>query len=380
MPIRLTLDMLPAGFVASNSRGGEPVEVVTREFVSSEDGDRLIQRVEHVYDSLVSKVPNKKRPRPSEIDHLLALVHKDRTITLYINELSIHPLARFKKEKEIGQPVYHDDIVEFKEVRFSTADIPDVDIPDDAGVYFIFSVGWRKGLFYDLTTSHPNSGGLRNYNINKLLGRYYEYLTFQDVLKISEDVWKEFFVQGWFSFISLSSSVRRKMTQSIEAGWKIDDLLPEITGEVKNPLDSWLEKWEKRKCYEKHIAFLKRAKERYFDSDHLSAIHVLYPRIEGILRDYHESKGPERRASQKELTEAAVKASLSEDSQRGLLLPDKFQRYLSEVYFKKFRPNQPEGVSRNTVSHGVAPVEDFSEKATVIGFLILDQLFYFLEE
>lgn len=75
-----------------------------------------------------------------------------------------------------------------------------------------------------------------------------------------------------------------------------------------------------------------------------------------------------------------MKASLSEDSQRKVLLPDKFERYLSEVYFKDFNPNQPEGVSRNTVSHGVAPVEDFSEKATVIGFLILDQLFYFLEE
>ena len=375
MPIPLTLDTLPAGFVASNSRGGEPVTVVTREFVSSEDGDLLIQRLEHVYDSLVSKVPIEKRPPPSQIDHLLALIHKDRTVTLYINELPISLLPKFKKEKEIGQPVYRDDIAEIKEVRFS-----DVDIPDDVGVYFIFSVGWRKGLFYDLTPSHQNSGGLRNYNINKLLGRYYEYLMFQDLLKISEDVWKEFFVQDWFPFISLSSSAKKAMKQHVEAGWKIDDLLPKITGEVKNSLDSWLEKWSKRKYYEKHIEFLKKAKERYIDSDHISAIHLLYPQIEGILRDHPESKRPERRASQKELIETAMKVSLSEDSQGKVLLPDKFERYLSEVYFRNFDPGQPEGVSRNTVSHGVAPVEDFSEKATVIGFLILDQLFYFLEE
>ena len=376
MPIRLTLDMLPAGFAASNSRGGEPVKVFTRGFVSSEDGDRLIEHLEYAYVSLFSKVPIEKRPRQSQIDHLLALVHKDRTVTLYINELSIYLLSRFRKEKEIGQPVDRDDIDEVEEVRFS-----DVDIPDDVGVYFIFSFGWRKALFYDLTTLHQNSEGLRNYNINKLLGRYYEYLMFQDLLKTSEeDVWKEFFVQGWFSFISLSSLVRRKMIKSIEAGWKIDDLLPEITGEVENSLDSWLEKWAKRKCYEKHIAFLKKAKERYIDSDHLSVIHILYPQIEGILRDHPESKRPERRASQKELIETAMKASLSEDSQRKVLLPDKFERYLSEVYFKNFDPAQPEGVSRNTVAHGVAPVEDFSEKATVIGFLILDHLFYFLEE
>ena len=376
MPIRLTLDMLPAGFVASNSRGREPVKVVTREFVSSEDGDRLIQCLEYVYDSLVSKVSIEKRPPPSQIDHLLALVHKDRTVTLYINELSIYLLSRFKKEqKEIGQPAYRDDIAEVEEVRFS-----DVDIPDDAGVYFIFSFGWRKALFYDLTTLHQNSGGLRNYNINKLLGRYYEYLMFQDLLKISEDVWKEFFVQGWFPFIFLSSSVKKAMKQHVEAGWKIDDLLPKITGEVKNSLDSWLEKWSKRKYYEKHIEFLKKANERYIDSDHLSAIHILYPQIEGILRDHSESKRPERRASQKKLIETAMKPRLSEDSQRKVLLPDKFERYLSEVYFKNFDPGQPEGVSRNTVSHGVAPAKDFSEKATVIGFLILDQLFYFLEE
>ena len=375
MQIRLTLDMLPAGFAASNSRGGESVKVVTRGFVSSEDGDLLIQRLEHVYDSLVSKVPIEKRPLPSQIDHLLALVHKDRTVTLYINELSFRVLFRSKKEKEIGQPVDRDDIAEVEEVRFSNADIP-----NDAGVYFIFSIGWRKGLFYDLTTSHQNSGGLRNYNIRKLLGRCYEYLMFQDLLKISEDVWEEFFVQGWFPFISLPSSVKRAMKQHVEAGWKIDDLLPKITGEVKNSLDSWLEKWSKRKYYEKHIEFLKKANERYIDSDHLSAIHILYPQIEGILRDHSESKRPERRASQKKLIETAMKPSLSEDSPRRVLLPDKFERYLSEIYFKNFDPGQPKGVSRNTVSHGVAPAKDFSEKATVIGFLILDQLFYFLEE
>ena len=44
----------------------------------------------------------------------------------------------------------------------------------------------------------------------------------------------------------------------------------------------------------------------------------------------------------------------------------------------KFDPRSPKDLSRNTVSHGVAPVEKFSLKSSLIGLLILDQLFYYM--
>ena len=374
MPITITLDELPVGIAAQASvRAGETVRVIPREFLSSEDGDRLIERLEWV-SVLLNKIPTDRRPKPSQITHLLAIVHKDKTATLYINELEAKLKILTKGKKEAGQSIYVDDIADIH-----TLDFLGVEIPDDTGIFFLFSFEWRKGLFYDLIPLLPDSNGLRDYNINHQLGQLYAYLMLQDRIKISEDVWEKMFAQSWFPFISLSLSLINEMKMHAEAGWTIDELLPKITGEVKQSLNDWLEKWSETSLYKDHIELLRKAAERFLEADHQSAISILYPRIEGILRDYYRLHGVEK-PSQERLAETAVQAGLSEDRPRRPLLPEKFQRYLSEVYFRNFDPNQPESVSRNTVSHGVAPVEAFSEKASVIGFLILDQLLYFFAE
>ena len=384
MPITITLDMLPAGTAAESARGGKTdgettIGVIPQEFLSSEDGDRLIKGLENVSSMLLSKIPADRRPKPSQIDHLLAVIHKDKKATLYINELQLRARVSTKKAmkaSQVGQPVYVDDIADI-----TTLEFPGVEIPNEAGIFFIFSFEWRKGLFYDLTPFQPDSDGLRDYNINNRLGQLSAYLMLQDRIKISEDLWKKMFAQDWFPFISLSSLLIEEMKGHAEAGWEIDDLLPKITGEVKQALNNWLEKWAEKPLYKEHIELIRTAVERFLASDHRSAISILYPRIEGLLRDYHRrSQGPGERQSQEQLVETAVQVDLSVDRLKLPLLPEKFQRYLSEVYFRNFDPNQPEGVSRNTVSHGVAPVEAFSEKGSVIGFLILDQLSYFVAE
>ena len=376
MPITITLEHRPVGIFTWVARDGKSAQVRSREFLSSEDGDQLIERLEKMSRDILNKIPADRRPKPSQIDHLLAIIHKDKTATLYINELEFKLGISTKRKGEVGQSVYDDDIADIPTLEFL-----DVEIPNDAGIVFIFSFEWRKGLFYDLMPLHPNSDGLRDYNINHLLGQLYVSLMLQDRIKIPEDVWEKMFAQGWFPFISLSSSLIDGMKKYAEAGGKIDDLLPKITEEVKQSLNDWLEKWAEKSLYKEHIGLLRTAAERFLASDHHSTISILYPRIEGLLRDYHRrSHGSGERQSQDKLVETAVQADLSEDKPKLPLLPEKFQRYLSEVYFQNFDPNQPEGVSRNTVSHGVAPVEAFSEKGSVIGFLILDQLLYFFAE
>lgn len=382
MPITITLENLPAGTAASSVRGGKTDGEVTggvilREFLSSEDGDRLIGSLEDVSEMLFSKIPADRRPKPSQIDHLLAVIHKDKMATLYINELQFEARVSTKrrlKAGQIGQPVYVDDIADI-----STLEFPGVEIPNDAGIFFIFSFEWRKGLFYDLTPFHPDSDGSREYNINNLLGQLYAYLMLQNRIKIPEDVWEKMFTQDWFPFISLSSSLINEMKAYATAGWEIDDLLPKITEEVKQPLNDWLEKWSTKSLYKGHIELIRKAAERFLASDHHSAISILYLRIEGILRDYYRLHGVEK-PSQERLVKTAVQADLSADRTKLPLLPDKFLRYLLEVYFRDFDPDQPEGLSRNTIAHGEASPEAFSEKGSVIGFLILDQLFYFVAE
>ena len=375
MPVTITLDAPRFGFAASSGREGETVGLIYREFCSSEDGDKFISRLEMVSD-LLNRIPDNRRPSPSQVDHMLAVIHKDKTVDLYINELSIIAQIQIRKEIEAYDMVYESDMADIRSLKFDG-----VQIPEDAGLVFLFSVGWRKGLFYDLGPFCPNLNYKRDYNLDNCLGELFARLMFRDRLKISDDVWKNLFVQGWFPFAALSPSLSKEMVSYAENGWEIDDLLPKVTDEVKKSLGKWIEQWAKNSSYKDHISLLRTAAERFFDSDYQSAVSLIYPRIEGILRNAPLSHEPEKKVTQDRLAETTVKVGLSAAGTPMMpFFPEKFQQYLKEVYFQDFDPNQPEGASRNTVGHGVAPEDAFSEKSSLIGFLILQQLSYFLRE
>lgn len=375
MPITITLDELRIGVAASSGRKGEEVPVIFREFCSSEDGDKLISRLE-IVSALLNRIPDNRRPNPSQVDHMLAVIHKDKTADLYINELSIIAQVQIKKKVEAYQPVYESDMADIRSLKFDG-----VKIPDDAGLVFLFSVGWRKGLFYDLGPFHPRLNYVRDYNLDNRLGELFSHLMFRDRLKISDDAWKNLFAQGWFPFAALSPSLSKEIAGHAENGWEIDDLLPKVTDEVKESLSKWIEKWSKNSSYKDHISLLRTAAERFFGSDYYSAVSLIYPRIEGILRNAPLSHEPEKKVTQDRLAETTVKVGLlSAGTPMMPFFPEKFQQYLKEVYFRNFDPSQPEGASRHTVGHGVAPEEAFSEKSSIIGFLILQQLSYFLSD
>jgi hypothetical protein len=73
-----------------------------------------------------------------------------------------------------------------------------------------------------------------------------------------------------------------------------------------------------------------------------------------------------------------VDARASEMHNYSLLLPNNFRRYLEDVYFAHFDPNNPDVLSRHSVAHGVAPADDYSLKGASVGLLILDQLSFYL--
>jgi len=102
MPFEITFKQLPAGYCVNAARPGEMAQVRTREFVSSEDGDRLITCLEGVSDFILSELP--VRVSPSSIDRLLAVIRPDMTGTVYINELEliVDMMARRSSRAESG--------------------------------------------------------------------------------------------------------------------------------------------------------------------------------------------------------------------------------------------------------------------------------------
>lgn len=130
--------------------------------------------------------------------------------------------------------------------------------------------------------------------------------------------------------------------------------------------------------FAKHIDLLEHAAAEFREGDFVSATAILYPRIEGLMRDLHVQVGAKEKATQTALAERLVEKGKAELHQYSWLLPDLFKRYLKEAYFAGFEPGTPAKLSRHTVGHGVANAVDFNEKAATIGFLIVDQTFWFL--
>ena len=362
----IKLDNPLAGFTASSAKKGEKVKLITREFSSSEDGDLFIQRLEGL-NEIINLLP--KNITPSTISHLLVLIHKDGTCNVYVNELEFIGTMKTKKNKiNKGDPVYIDDIADIE-----TLMIKDVIIPENVGIMFLFSHGWRKGLYFDLThISNPDY--LLNYNLKVTLGHYLNYLFFQDLYKITNDDWEKLYSSKWFPFIGLKKKTIDNILSYIRSNWNPDELLDEIEIEVKKSLPSFIEKWEKDNLFNEHIELIKHANERFINNDYISSTSILYPRIEGILRIVNKENNSNN-YKQMELSKAPTKRMQIQENRYSRILPDKFQQYLTKVYFAKFNPDEPADISRNSLGHGVVKHIDFSKKSTILGFLIIEQLY-----
>jgi hypothetical protein len=373
MPYEIVFDNLPIGYAAEAARSaGQTVKVITNEFTSSEDGDLFISRLEGFPSDVIRRIRKESSPvKESTIDHLVIILRSDKTATVYVNELIIKSKVLVKRAVKAGEEVYKDDIGDVKSVL-----LEGVNVPDDAGFLILFSVGWRKGLYYDFRPLSPEDPIKRDLDLSVLLGQLYSYLLFQERWRVSEETWIQFFSQGWFPFISLRTDTIKIMINHIREGWPVDDLLASISAEVGKALPMMLERWRDISAFSEHVPFFDVAAGHFTKNDHISCTSVLCPRIEGVMRSFHILQSKGQKATQDRMAKTVTS---SEGNESSLLLPDRFRKYLLDVYFANFDPEGQKPLSRHTVSHGVAEASKFDLKASTIGFLVIEQLSYFIK-
>lgn len=370
----INLGMPPTGYSLTAARAEETVKVQYLEFTSSEDGQHFVDRLEGFPNDVLDKVNLQALIRPSEVEQMLAIIRSDGTAKIFINEaVVLVATCRVSRPMEAGSAVRRSDIIDIDRIELNTK------VADDAGIMLLFSVGWRKGLFYDFGPISGPQPSPRDYDLNSLLGQAYCYVSFQERFKISEDEWARLFQRKWFPFSGLRHETIQSIIAHVRAEWEPDDLLEAIVEEVTQRLPDMLISWTRHPSFEPHISILERAVERFQNRDYVSCTSLIYPRIEGILRTHQISVGGQYEMSSSGLSHAAVSSKISNDL--CLLMPRKFGQYLREVYFANFNPNADKvDISRHSIAHGVADSSAFNEKSAVIGLLVLHQLFYFLEK
>ncbi len=355
---------------------GEQLEIILKEFRSSEDGDLFISRLEGFPSQMLNLIRQKYNliMWESSISNMVTVIRKDKTVSVYINTPSRAKIQmKVPRSIKAGTPINRNDISDIQEMVFEG-----VDIPKDAGVFIIFSAGWRRGLYFDLAPLAPDLPE-RDYDINLLIGSYYSYLLFRERFELSDNDWENLFKNQWFPFISLSDRIINDILNYNINGLNIDDLLPQIKDEVLAGLPEKIRYWENIGAFKPHLKFIQEAYEQYKNRKDISCISVLFPRIEGVLRSFQALIGQPKRADQKDLAETVISDNVNPKHRiYSPLLPLKFNKYLSEFYFANFDPTKEDNpLSRNTVCHGVASKEVFCLKASTLSFLILSQLAYY---
>ena len=374
MPYEMKFKFIPDGFPASTIPAQGYGWICVKEFVSSEDGLVFVERLEGMAQMLFPAISPSISILAANVNHYLAIIRPDGTGAIYINELNFQSRSLPKRPCNAGQPVSFDDIADVKEMRPYLHD-ERVMVPGDCGVVLFFAVGWRRGLLYDLD---PLGGTPRDYEVESLFGQCYAQLGFQARLQITETEWAQLRRERWFPFISLTAEIIKDILAHVRSGRSVDDLLERVHQEVMKGLEAELSKWALNPVFKDHVDCLRQAADRYKAGDYISAASILFPRIEGILRSFHGAPRSRERIGQSALVQAAIDRNPNVQHKHSLLLPAKFREYLTEVFFEDFDPKNPENLTRNTVAHGVAPAPDFNLKGTTLGFLILQQLSYYL--
>ncbi len=372
MPVEVNLGRPPAGVAVSFARAGEKVKLCAREFTSTEDGQHFVRRLETCCTNILERLP--EPVSPSQVDHMLVIYHRDGTAEVHVNELEVRAEARATGAIGAGDPLTKDDVAEIRSLDLGVA------VPRDAGFLFLFSVGWRRGLFYDLVPTSTPDGRARDYDIGPALGRMYFRVLFQERFSLSDDDWNRLFSAQWFPFVGLRSSTADDLISHVNGGVDPDRLLDRIVEETKARLPRMAESWAGRASFGAHMVLLERAIERFLADDPTSSTALLFPRIEGMLRSRHAETGSGKKPHRDNLVNTATESAIRRDND-SLLLPRRFRDYLRRVYFAGFRPKDKDlKASRDSVGHGVAPASAFDRKAAVIGLLTVDQLFYFLSD
>ena len=240
-PLKSTWGCLPAGYAVTSARASETVSVQFREFTSTEDGQHFIQRLEGLPNDILQKLP---APIPaSKVDHMLALCRRDGSATVYLNELDLRASVRASRPIEAGEAVTRDDFVDFERLEIG------VQVPKDVGALFIFSVGWRKGLFYDFGPVGGPSPRPREDDIAAILGRCYCHVLFQERFRISDSEWDKLLKTQWFPFAAMRAATIDKLLNYVRSGWEPDDLLDDIVLQAKDNVSRMLRGWRSHSSF-----------------------------------------------------------------------------------------------------------------------------------
>ncbi len=312
----------------------------------------------------------------SQAKSFLAVVNSSGSAAVHLNDVGAVTKVKVKSSKaqvDEGADVFVDDIGDIVGGYLVDSNQQEIVIPADCGVTLVAMMHGDKALYCDF---EPLSATPRTDDLSMILGQILSHLWFPEQYSMTPAQLDQLTKWGWFPFIGLSRQDRMELIAKTSFTTKPTAFLEDISRRFMGGIDTRLAGWDRYDSLKYRKGHVLKAKEHWRAQDYLSAINLIYPQIEGVMRGEYIKKTASGTPGQGTMARNVV-ATREADS---ALLPESFRRYLMEVYFKPF--DERAGIiplSRHTVSHGLANPADYDLVSSAVGFMILDQLFHYLD-
>jgi hypothetical protein len=189
---------------------------------------------------------------------------------------------------------------------------------------------------------------------------HFSYIVWHDLLTLGDNEWRRLFRQGWFPLLGLPYGGRR-MVECARDDREVDAVcLAGAMEHVKHNPGDWTAEWAESGMLRDHIDVIKSGAERYLAGDMIPACTNVYPRLESVMRAIKRAHTASAHAKHGDLIRWVLGGGSMDLHGRGPLVPKRFHEFLSDVMSGEFDPADPQGVSRHTVSHGVARADQRS--------------------
>jgi hypothetical protein len=366
-----------AGIALETAKPGDKVRVARRGFYSDFDGDFFFTCLNEISELILQDWLNKGKIKESKISNCLIFIDKNSKADVFVNCPTFMEVT-IKESSKNHSLIKREDISDIQKVSFSG-----VNLRSDLAVIYIFSNRWRRGIFFDLLPIDPKITISQPTDLSVLFGACYAFLTFPEIYQYQTDteLKNKLYSAGWFPFIQILGKPFNEIFNMIKNDLPLTDIEKLIISSFdETKITSMYNTWVSNQLFKKREVFLKKGIEEYLEKDCISAIHILYPCIEGILQDLSYDIETQGDAGER-LTTKLISYLKSKNPETRLLLPDNFKEYLIDSYFMKFNRQSDEiDLSRHSLAHGAAINEDdYNQAKTLQAILILDQLSSYMQ-
>lgn len=364
------LDEVPAGYSMAAFQGEGVIQVQYRGISLSSNGKDFIRKVEGFPNKILQLACEDFHA--SDIRNFVAIIHADLKVEAYINELEVFGEALVTKSVKESDPVKKSDLYHFDRISFK-----DVEFPNDCAYIVILSNGWDRILCYDFGPLRDGENThLIDYDVGRFLGAGFSASIFYDIFDLDESEWDKVILSGWFPFSYLGYEQQKNLFNHVKFGWNTDDVEKSIDEQFCNDSDAWLEQIASNEKITQHYDIIERSLKYHINKQYDASIHILYPRIEALLREDFIRANPSKEGRRQDVLSEHIPTSITQHTHSVTrLFPEQFGEYILKCYFKDFSVSSvSDFVSRNTLGHGVATISSFTRKSSLVGFLILDQI------